>query len=45
MRKGKVSLSELIKINKEDLLKDKEQLEKIDKRVEEKIYESQRSES
>lgn len=36
MRKGKVSLSELIKKNKEELLKDKALIEKIEKRVEEK---------
>lgn len=34
--KGKISLSELIKINKEELLKDKALIEKIEKRVDEK---------
>ncbi|MEK3887871.1 FbpB family small basic protein [Bacillus sp. FSL K6-3431] len=36
MKKGKISLSELIKINKEELLKDKALIEKIEKRVDEK---------
>ncbi|RFU60480.1 FbpB family small basic protein [Peribacillus glennii] len=36
MKKRKLSFSELMKINKEELLKDKEQLEKIEKRVDEK---------
>ncbi|MFS0647510.1 FbpB family small basic protein [Siminovitchia sp. 179-K 8D1 HS] len=36
MRKIKVSLSELINKNKEELLKDKAFIEKIDKRIDEK---------
>ena len=36
MRKAKVSLSELISKNKEELLKDKALIEKIEKRVDEK---------
>ena len=40
MKKRKVSLSELIRRNKEELLKDKEIIEKIEKRVDDKILES-----
>lgn len=40
MRKGKLTLSELIKKNKEELLKDKELIDKIEKRVDEKILKS-----
>ncbi|PLT33400.1 FbpB family small basic protein [Bacillus sp. V5-8f] len=36
MKKRKLSFSELIKKNKEELLKDKAELEKIEKRVDEK---------
>ncbi|MDZ5472817.1 FbpB family small basic protein [Bacillus sp. 31A1R] len=36
MKKTKVSITELIKKNKEELLKDKSRLEKIEKRIEEK---------
>ncbi len=36
MKKKIVSLSELIRENKEEILKDREMLEKIEKRVEEK---------
>ncbi|MFP3123308.1 MULTISPECIES: FbpB family small basic protein [Bacillaceae] len=36
MKKVKVSLSELIRKNKEELLKDKKQLERIEKRIDEK---------
>ncbi|MDF0728137.1 FbpB family small basic protein [Cytobacillus sp. S13-E01] len=36
MKRGKISLSELMKKNKEELLKDKIQLEKIEKRLDEK---------
>ncbi|WP_408011401.1 FbpB family small basic protein [Pseudalkalibacillus sp. A8] len=36
MNKVKVSLSELIKENKEEILKDKERIEKIEKRIDEK---------
>ena len=36
MRKSKVSIQELMKKNKEELLKDKIQLEKIEKRLDEK---------
>ncbi|MCR2821267.1 FbpB family small basic protein [Lederbergia panacisoli] len=36
MRKAKVSLSDLISKNKEELLKDKALIEKIEKRVDEK---------
>ncbi|MBS4178337.1 FbpB family small basic protein [Lederbergia citrea] len=36
MRKVKVSLAELISKNKEELLKDKALIEKIEKRVDEK---------
>lgn len=37
MRKTKVNFTELIKKNKEELLKDKTLIEKIEKRVDEKI--------
>jgi hypothetical protein len=37
MRKPKVNLNELLKKNKEELLKDKVQIEKIERRVDEKI--------
>lgn len=37
MRRTYVSLIELIKKNKEELLRDKVQIEKIEKRVEQKI--------
>ncbi|MFC5591422.1 FbpB family small basic protein [Sporosarcina soli] len=37
MKKKIVSLSELIRENKEEILKDKALIEKIEKRVEEKI--------
>ncbi|WP_456278772.1 FbpB family small basic protein [Bacillus sp. AK128] len=37
MRKTKVNFMELVKKNKEELLKDKVQVEKIEKRVEQKI--------
>ncbi|MBM6619185.1 FbpB family small basic protein [Bacillus suaedaesalsae] len=37
MRKVKLTLSQLMKKNKEELLHDKLQIEKIEKRVEEKI--------
>jgi hypothetical protein len=40
MKKRKVSLQELIRINKEELLKDKEAIEKIEKRVDEKYLKS-----
>ncbi len=36
MNKVKVSLSKLIKENKEEILKDKERIEKIEKRIDEK---------
>ena len=36
MKKIKVSLSELIRKNKEELLNDKKQLERIEKRIDEK---------
>ncbi|MCM3112399.1 FbpB family small basic protein [Lederbergia lenta] len=36
MKKGKVSMSELIKKNKEELLNDKALMEKIEKRMDEK---------
>ncbi|MBM7660241.1 hypothetical protein JOC85_001008 [Bacillus mesophilus] len=36
MRKNKPSYAELIQKNKEELLKDREQIEKIEKRIEEK---------
>lgn len=36
MKKAKLSLAELMKKNKEELLKDKAQIEKIEKRIEEK---------
>lgn len=36
MKKIKVSLSELIRKNKEELLMDKKQLERIEKRIDEK---------
>lgn len=35
MKKARLSLSELIRKNKEEILKDKEKLEKIEKRLEE----------
>ena len=38
--KKKLSLHELIRINKEEILKDKEVIEKIEKRVEEKYLKS-----
>ncbi|PLR75320.1 FbpB family small basic protein [Bacillus sp. V3-13] len=37
MNKRKVSFAQLIRKNKEELLKDKLQLEKIEKRIDEKI--------
>ncbi|WP_174732076.1 FbpB family small basic protein [Mesobacillus harenae] len=37
MRKKKVNFLELVKINKEELLKDKIQIEKIEKRIDQKI--------
>lgn len=40
MKKRKVSLQELIRKNKEELLKDKEAIEKIEKRVDEKYSKS-----
>ena len=40
MKKKIVSLSELIRDNKEEILKDKELIEKIEKRVEEKLLKS-----
>ncbi|WP_421384889.1 FbpB family small basic protein [Bacillus salacetis] len=36
MKKGQLTISELVKRNKEELLKDKRMLEKIEKRMEEK---------
>ncbi|MGM0845035.1 MAG: FbpB family small basic protein [Bacillota bacterium] len=36
MKKLKPSLLELMKANREELLKDREQMEKIEKRIEEK---------
>jgi hypothetical protein len=36
MKKKKLSLPELMKKNKEELLKDKAQLEKIEKRIDDK---------
>lgn len=36
MKKGMLSMEELMKKNKEELLKDKKLLEKIEKRIEEK---------
>ncbi|WP_121616025.1 FbpB family small basic protein [Virgibacillus halodenitrificans] len=36
MKKGKVSLTELMRQNKEELLKDREQMESIERRMEEK---------
>ncbi|WP_338657127.1 FbpB family small basic protein (plasmid) [Sporosarcina psychrophila] len=40
MKKRKVSLRELIRINKEELLKDKEAIKEIEKRVDEKYLKS-----
>ncbi|WLR42364.1 FbpB family small basic protein [Bacillus carboniphilus] len=40
MRKVKVSLEELMKQNKEELLQDKEKLEKIEQRIDEKYVET-----
>ena len=40
MKKKIVSLSELIRDNKEEILKDKKLIEKIEKRVEEKLLNS-----
>ena len=40
MKKRSVSLHELIRINKEEILKDKEVIEKIEKRVDEKYLKS-----
>ncbi|MBS4208438.1 FbpB family small basic protein [Bacillus sp. FJAT-50079] len=36
MKKGKISMEELIRENKAELLKDKEWIEEIEKRIEEK---------
>ncbi|MHC0039110.1 FbpB family small basic protein [Pseudoneobacillus sp. C159] len=36
MKKERVSFSELLKRNKEEILRDKKQIEKIEKRMEEK---------
>jgi hypothetical protein len=36
MRREKISFMELMKKNKEEILKDKKKLEKIEKRIEEK---------
>ncbi|WP_082306970.1 FbpB family small basic protein [Bacillus sp. FJAT-27245] len=41
MRKAKLSFSELLRKNKEELLKDKAQIEKIEKRIEEKYINNQ----
>ena len=40
MKKRKLSLQELIRIKKEELLKDKEAIKKIEKRVDEKYSKS-----
>lgn len=37
MKKVKLSISELMKQNKEEILKDKEQMEKIEKRLEDRF--------
>jgi hypothetical protein len=37
MRKPKINFNELLKKNKEELLKDKVEIEKIEKRVDEKM--------
>ncbi|EDL65875.1 FbpB family small basic protein [Bacillus sp. SG-1] len=36
MNKGKLTIAELVKRNKEELLKDKRKMEKIEMRIEEK---------
>jgi uncharacterized protein YktB (UPF0637 family) len=36
MKKGQLSIAELVKRNKEELLKDKKMIEKIEERMEEK---------
>jgi uncharacterized protein YktB (UPF0637 family) len=36
MKKGQLTIAELVKRNKEELLKDKQLIEKIEKRMEEK---------
>lgn len=36
MKKGKLTIAELVKRNKEELLKDKRKIEKIEMRIEEK---------
>lgn len=41
MKKKTVSLSELIRENKEEILRDKELIEKIEKRVEERLQKSE----
>ncbi|WP_316569430.1 FbpB family small basic protein [Neobacillus sp. YIM B06451] len=43
MKKVKLSFSELIKKNKEELLKDKAQIEKIEKRIDDKYVKSNSS--
>jgi hypothetical protein len=40
MKKERVSFAELLKRNKEEILKDKKQIEKIEKRMEEKYIKS-----
>ncbi|RSK28745.1 FbpB family small basic protein [Bacillus sp. HMF5848] len=40
MRKTKVNFTDLLKKNREELLKDKAQIEKIEKRIDEKIIQS-----
>ncbi|WP_019375861.1 FbpB family small basic protein [Virgibacillus halodenitrificans] len=45
MKKGKVSLTELMRQNKEELLKDREQMESIERRMEEKWLQTKEKES
>ena len=40
MKKAKVSISDLIKQNKEEIMKDQARLEKIEKRIDEKYINS-----
>ncbi|HWO78726.1 MAG TPA: FbpB family small basic protein [Bacillus sp. (in: firmicutes)] len=42
MRKPKVDFLELVRKNKEDLLRDKEQIEKIEERIEERQVHSEK---
>ncbi|MCM3707773.1 MULTISPECIES: FbpB family small basic protein [Cytobacillus] len=41
MKKKKLSMLELIKVNKEELLKDRSELEKIEKKLDDKYADAQ----